>query len=297
MLGPDDSAAKEIDAALSEWRQGDVARGERWFIHAGDPSAPLTQASGAVEPGDDAIQALTSEVEGLVVLTQTCDVVRACTSRPYIEVAPLVRVDASDLSSIQRGRRPALAALPAVIEQCLVVDLDRVMTVEKSIVAKWKRTPGYTLDADARAFAEALARKRVRFAFPDDFNAFAKKLQGRLGDKHEKNTDEGRGLRALREIRVHASPSWDATNVELLFWFIREDADTDFEGTGWADLLKSWLKLVPRSGRFTAVDGQVATLAEMTGADYVASDRLDLDHLSSSVNSNAPQSTDTGMQP
>jgi hypothetical protein len=297
MLGPDDSAAKQIDAALSEWRQGDVALDEHWFIHAGDPTAPLTPASGAVERGDDAVQALTSEVQGLVVLTQTCDIVRACTSRPYIEVAPLVLVAASDLPSIQRGRRPALAALPALIEQRLAVDLDRVMTVEKSIVAKWKRTPGYTSDAEARAFAQALARKRVRFAFPDDFTAFTKKLHARLGDKHEKNTDEGRGLRVLREIRVQASPSWDTSTVELFFWFIRDDADTDFEGTVWADLLKSWLKLVPSSGRFTAADGQIATLGEMTGADYVDSDRLDLDHLSSSSNTSAPESTDTGTQP
>lgn len=297
MLAPDDSATKQIDAALSEWRQGDVALEEGWFIHAGDPTAPLTAASEAVAPGEDAIQALTSEVEGLVVLTQTCDVVRTCTSRPYIEVAPLVLVAASDLPSIQRGRRPALAALPALLERCLVVDLDRVMTVEKSIVAKWKRTPGHTTDADARAFAQALARKRARFAFPDDFTAFTRKLQARLSDKHEKNTDEGRGLRVLREIRIQASPSWDAGNVDLFFWFIRDDADTDFEGTLWADLLKSWLKLVPSSGRFTGVDGQVSTLAEMTGADYVASDRLDLDHLSSSSTASAPERTDTGMQP
>lgn len=42
------------------------------------------------------------------------------------------------------------------------------MTVEKSIVAMWIRTPRYTHDADGRAFAQALARKRVRFAFPDE---------------------------------------------------------------------------------------------------------------------------------
>jgi len=147
-------------------------------------------------------------------------------------------------------------------------------------VAKWKRTPGYTSDADGRAFAQALARKRVRFAFPDDFTEFAKKLQGRLIDKHDKNTDEGRGLRALREIRVLATPTWDANPVALFFWFIRHVADADFEGKSWSDLLKGWLKLIPKSGRFAEIDGQVATLEEMTGVDFVGSDPLDLDHLS-----------------
>jgi hypothetical protein len=37
---------------------------------------------------------------------------------------------------------------------------------------------------------------------------------------------------------------------------------------------------VPASGRFVQVDGQVATLDEMTAADYVFSDPLDLDFLS-----------------
>jgi hypothetical protein len=275
-LAPDSDEAKRIDASLREWRQGDALE-ESWFVHVGDGAAPLSAA--AAEAGGGA-QALTSEVLGLVVVTQTCDIVRSCVTRPYVEVAPLVRVSEDNLHQVKRGRRPAHATLPALEKDQLVVDLDRVMTVEKSIVASWKRTPGFTRDADGRAFAQALARKRVRFAFPDDFTSLAKKLQARLGDKHDKNTDEGRGLRALREIRVCASPSWDAASTEIFFWFIRDDADAIFEGNSWADLLKEWLKLVPATGRFTSVDGQVATLPEMTAEDYVDSDPLDLDHLS-----------------
>jgi hypothetical protein len=278
-LGPASEEAKRIDAALHEWRQGDLALGERWFVHVGDPAEPLTDA--ATEAAEGGLQALTSEVAGLVVVTQTCDVVRSCTARPYVEVAPLVRVDPENLLAVRRGRRPTHATLPALAASSLVADLDRVMTVEKSIVARWTRTPGYTDDADGRTFAQALARKRVRFAFPDDFAQLSRKLQGRLADKHEKSTDEGRGLRTLREIRVQASPAWEAAAVTVFLWFVRFDADTLFEGKSWAELLKEWLKLVPASGRFAAIDGQVVTLDDMTGADYVASDPLDLDHLSS----------------
>jgi hypothetical protein len=117
--------------------------------------------------------------------------------------------------------------------------------------------------------------------FPDDFTELVKKLHGRLADKHEKNTDEGRGLRALREIRVQVTPSWDADAAVVFFWFIRRDGDADFEGRNWADLLNGWLELVPRSDRFTEVEGQVVTLGDLTAADYVGSDPLDLDHLSS----------------
>ena len=278
---PDSGEAKRIDAALDEWRQGDLALDESSFVHVGDASAPLTEAAAQAEDaGLAGIQALTSEVAGLVVITQTCDIIRTCTSRPYVEVAPLMKVSPEDLHTVKRGRRPAHATLPSLEELLLVADLDRVMTVEKSVVATWKRTPGCADDAAARVFAQALARKRVRFAFPDDFATFAKKLQSRLSDKHDKATDEGRGLRALREIRVHAAPSWDAPEINLFFWFVRHDGDADFEGRRWADLLAQWLELVPADGRFAPVAGQVVTLRDMTAEDYVDSDPLDLDHLS-----------------
>ena len=111
-LAPDSAEAKRIDTALREWRQGDLALDEQWFIHAGDPSEPLTDA--AAEGGEAGLQALTSEVAGLVV-TQTCDIVRTCVTRPYVEVAPLVRVGADDLLAIQRRRRPGHTTLPALV--------------------------------------------------------------------------------------------------------------------------------------------------------------------------------------
>jgi hypothetical protein len=278
VLDPDSDEAKRIDAVLQEWRQGDLALQEPWFIHVGDPSTPLTLA--ASEATSDGLQALESEVNGLVVVTQTCDVVRACIDRPYVEVAPLVQVSEDDLQLIMRGRRPAYAALPSLEPDRLVADLDRVMTVEKAVVATWTRTPGYADDAEGRAFATALARKRVRFAFPDDFSELVDKLQRRLVDKHEKNSVEGRGLRALREIRVRATPNWDSGDVEVFLWFVREEDETLFEGADWSEILNQWLKLVPAGGRFKVVEGAVVTLDDMTARDYVESDPLDLDHLS-----------------
>jgi hypothetical protein len=70
---------------------------------------------------------------------------------------------------------------------------------------------------------------------------------------------EGRALRSLREIRVAAAPSWDAEAVELMFWFIRDDRDATFEGQDWSAPLEKWLQLVPKSGRYVRVEGQVAT--------------------------------------
>jgi hypothetical protein len=44
--------------------------------------------------------------------------------------------------------------------------------------------------------------------------------------------------------------------------------------------LERWKKLVPPTARFNNVEGFVTTLGEMTAEEYVNSDPLDLDHLS-----------------
>ncbi len=271
-----------VDTALKEWCQGDCVLGEHWFVYRFNPQRPLTSDSADVAQAENDIKDITeSEVKGFAVVTQTCDIVRTCDERPFVEVVPLVEVDGRDLHDIQRSRRPRYAYIPGIAELNLVADLDRVMTVEKAVVAEWERKPGCLNDEEIRKLGQALIRKRARPAFPDDFTAFAKKLLKWLGDKHEKLTPEGEALRALREIRVRAEPSWNSCEIRLIFWFIRDEEQNQFEGIGWEQFLKQWLKLIPESGRFQNVEGSVVALEDMTAKEYVESDRLDLDHLSS----------------
>lgn len=269
----------QIDKVLRTWRQGDCVLGEHWFVHRINPSIGLTDAAREAIKAD--VDLAETQVNGFVVVTQTCDVVRLCTERPFVEICPLIEVDADRLNSIKSGRLPTFAFLPQLADRRLVADLNRVMTIEKSVAASWERTPGWSTDEEGRRLQLALARKRSRFAFPDDFTSFAKRLQSRLSDKHTKDSDEGRGLRALREIRVQVSPSWDANPIRLMFWFIRHDHNPHFEGRNWVDLMTAWLGLLPPSGRFTIVNGQVAVLRDLTAEDYVFSDSLDLEHLTS----------------
>jgi hypothetical protein len=217
-----------VDVRLQEWSQGDCVLGQQWFIHRFDPELPLT-TQGADLAGQG-VEFAESPVLGLVVLTQTCEIVRKSRDRPYIEVAPIVEVPEQRVHQIERGRRPQYAIIPSLRNQRLVADLDRTMTVEKAVVARWSRTPGCQTDEERRRFAQALTRKRARVAFPDDFTAFAEGLVSRLVEKHDRQTDEGRALRALREIRVRAAPAWDAAQVELTFWFIRNENELQFEG-------------------------------------------------------------------
>jgi hypothetical protein len=275
----DDARIVAIDRALADWRQGDCVLGEQWFVHRVDRSLGLTEAAReAAEVGADLAE--TPEA-GLVVVTQSCDVVRRCADRPFVEVSPLVELDEAVFRDADCRRSPRYAVVPAFAARRLAADLDRTMTVEKSVVAGWQRVSGCRTDEEARKFASALARKRERFAFPDDFTRLAKKLTKRLDDKHDRNTDEGSALRSLREIRVRAAPSWDAQSVELMFWFIQEDT-VGIPEPGLLEKQRSaWLGLLTPADRFTSVDGQIVTLDDMTARDYVDSDPFDLDHLSS----------------
>lgn len=263
---PGDPAA--VDRVLAGWRQGDCVLGEQWFVHRAAPDT--TGEAGLRE----------TPVAGLVVVTQSCDVVRKSEERPFVEVSPLVALAPDDFDLAARGRRPKYGVVPALADKLLVADLDRTMTIEKSVVANWCRVPGCRNDAETRAFASALARKRERFAFPDDFNRLVGKLRARLVEKHDRQTEDGRALRRLRELRVRASPVWSADNVELFFWFIRDEREPIASPIRWQDLLAKWMAMVRPEGRFTSINGQVVGLEDMTARDYVESDRLDLDYLS-----------------
>jgi hypothetical protein len=239
-----------------------------WFVHRIAPRSA------------DEADLRETAVAGLVIVTQSCDVVRASDKRPFVEISPLVELTQDDFELAARGRRPQYGVVPALADKRLVADLDRTMTVEKSVVVTWERVAGCRTDSESRAFAGALARKRERFAFPDDFNSLAEKLRARIQYKHDKQSDDGRGLRDLREIRVQATPTWNAQSVDLFFWFIRQDAGPTETQMPGPDFLKKWLSLVVPNGRFTSVAGQVVDLKDMTAQDYVDSDRLDLDYLS-----------------
>lgn len=274
----DDAGREQVDRALKAWRQGDYVLGEQWFLFRTHATGPLTaEGSVAAEAEVDAAEA---QVPGFAVVTQTCDIVRPCSKRTFVEVCPLVDVDKELWQEVKRGRRPNYAYIPGLADRLLVADLDRVMTVEKSVVAGWERVEGCGRDEDARRLSLALARKRARFAYPDDFVAFAAPLVKRMSSKHDKESAEGRALRSLREIRVRAAPSWSEAEVELTFWFIRNEDEPGFENRGWHEFRAAWIARVPAKGRFKTVEGVVLTLDDLTARDYVESDPLDLDHLS-----------------
>lgn len=78
--------SKQIDLINNElqtWCQGDFVLGEQWFVHRFNPQFPLTPDSTKQDAEENDL--VESEVKGLVVVTQTCDIVRYCCERPFLE--------------------------------------------------------------------------------------------------------------------------------------------------------------------------------------------------------------------
>jgi hypothetical protein len=267
----DQADVLRVDRAMDACRQGDCFLGDHGFI-------ALCRVT--TEVGDEE-QWLDTPVDGLVLVSQSCDIARTCAQRPVVEVCPLVKVDPEVLEQITSWQRPRYAAVPALRELRLVADLDRTMTVEKAVIAGWKRTQGIHTDAEARDFAQSLARKRLRFAFPNSFNRYVQPLRRRLVEKHGKESPEGEALRALLEIRVHAEPSWEAHQVQLVFFFVRkQNSQMTFGGRPWSDWCDAWMKRLADCGPYKNPEGLVIDYGTMTAAEYLQSDALDLEQLS-----------------
>jgi hypothetical protein len=193
---PDAAEIQRIETALQEWRQGDATLDDGTFlVHLADKRTPLTAAARASVddvPVEFNLYEVLTSVTGLAVVSQSCDIVKKCADCEYVDVSPLVKIDvAAQLQAIRKGQQLRYAYLPGLAPQNLVVDIGRTMTVEKAVLAGWNRIPGCITDQDRVDFADALARKRQRFAFPDIFNAGLTKFRNRLKEKEGKASAEG----------------------------------------------------------------------------------------------------------
>lgn len=271
---------------MRDWHQGDVALDPGVdFVHMADLTKAHSPSSSrlheAILPSDIPVgpTPVADSVPGFVVVTQTCDLRRDCRSRPFAEVVPLIDVSPDELEAVRRLKKPAFGYVPAVANRKYVADLDRIMTVEKALIASWPRLDGLTSASERRDFSRVLSRKWTRMAFPDDFVEAARRIRDRFLEKHQKMSPEGAHMRALREIRVAAAPSWNDQLVHVTWWFIRA-AEPEGYRVRWTNMTQDWMKLFDSSGRFRTDYWIACRLEDLTARDYVESDKLDLDQLS-----------------
>ena len=288
MSGADAADVERIEQALQEWRQGDATVDVGTFlVHLADKRTPLTNeardavARGDVDSCEDVFEVL-SPVKGLVVISQSCDIVRECSRSECVEVSALIRVeDDVTFEAIRKRRRLRYAYLPGLADRKLVADLEKTMSVEKAVVAGWSRIEGCRTDRERATFAEALARKRGRFAFPDEFNVGLRGFRDRLRRVEGKKTPAGDLLAVLDEIRVQASPHWGAAKVTVFFWFLAEPAKiADFNAA--RGIIQGWMNAMNLSGGFALAEPafDVVEPQDMTVEQYQASHALDYDDIS-----------------
>ena len=250
---------------LRELRQGDFSFDENWFVYR---SAPDHGGNSVVE----------EEIVGIVILSQSCDIVRDASERPYLEVCPLVQIKQdSILNEIQKGLRPRYAYVPQAAEQMLVADLDRVMTVDKAHASSWKFQKGCINGQEQRHFASALARKRTRFALPDDIVQRLRPLQTRILKKHPRDSPEGRLLRLMKEIRLLAFPSWESSRTVTLYFFFPEEIEIAPEAENQCAL---WIDSLGETAGNPTFEGIATHYSALSAWEYRMSVPLDLDHLS-----------------
>ena len=119
---------------------------------------------------------------GVVLLSQTCDIVQNPASRPFIIVGALCRLTGTDRSAAAAGHIPRFVPIPTLPADCFV-DLDQLASVPKERLRNWPRIQGCDGDDHARVFSRFIGRYFSRFAFPDDLNPALKPLVQRLKEK------------------------------------------------------------------------------------------------------------------
>jgi len=287
MVGESEEIIVSTNAAMEKWRQGDFFFDEDlFFIHLANLACPLTLEAKAMacerastgEPLE--VEGVASAVVGYVVLTQTCDLVRDCGKRSYVELSPLVEVAESILNEVRLLRRPAFAFVPNAATKMVVADLDRIVTVEKSILVRYVPTEGCNDESERRAFADALARHRTRAAFPDDFNRNMEPVREYLKKIHRSNDAEGLLIQSIGDIRITASPNWGAEKISIFLWFIQTPPAAS-PNVDVSPYIAKWLAMFRPSEKYD-LQAIVCKLDDLKASDYVGSDRLDLDQLSAS---------------
>ncbi|MBO0903813.1 hypothetical protein [Jiella sonneratiae] len=255
---------EEIAAEMCKWRQGDA------FLGAID--LPF------LDIGEDGLDAVLTSSEGAVILTQSCDIVRDYSKRPFLHVAALKPVTDDELQRISAGREIRYLYVPGLRDRRLVADLDLTATIDKRIIVGQDRVPGCDTDRERRELAANIGRHRQRYAFPDEFNDALKPLRRWVDGGAGKNSDKGRFIDAILEIRV-STASWEAPD-ELEFIAILKDGIPPDTRALWARDYLPGLEKKASSDWCRDCTFRLSTLKEMSAAEYLGMDRLDFDGLS-----------------
>lgn len=302
---------------LSRWRQGDIAalKQQVWLANGTLPTTPVSKERA---PTGKLVAMHESAANGHAVLTQTCDLVpRPGRDRPFVAVAPLIRLDENQTAQAARGRLTRFAHVPTYQDGAFCADLDRITTIETGVLLLCHRLSSLDTDQQRLAFSRAVARKFDRFAFPDDLAASIKKWRDHVIDKHgRQHSPEGELYRSAVDVLVSADPSWDAERIQATVTalfpagalppvdpeaqpevgeveavnklsaadvaekLLNGDIDVRLGAIMCNRLQDEWAQRCEPTGVIETVRFQLLGTADLTADEYLAAARLDLEFLS-----------------
>ena len=260
------------DESLQDWRQGDFAVDVGGFLFAG--VAECGDAFEAEEHVDGIV--------GLVVISQTCDIVRKTGGRHFIAVCPLIKVHAGELSAIKKGRRPYLTDVENT-DEMVFADLRRIMSIDKAVVCRWERQSGFKAEVSRVRFAAALERKFGQFAFPDEFDRALKTFRERVWSRHNKiQSKPGMVYRSLAQIRFRSDPDWSTEKRTIsVVAIMHEKQEREVERNDINDELEGALGKIewPDGYEWGTPKFLLGTAKDFTAQDVITSHRGDFDFL------------------
>lgn len=228
--------AQNNDPAIKlpdDWQQGDTIKVDGLpFMYMSDLRNPLMPATKEFldnegqSTSENPYAAIAFDVEGFVVISQTCDLIRDFADVPTVQLATIEKVSPEKLANAKKRTIIRYLFLPALESKSLVANLDQIFTAEKALllgVSSEHRMPGVRTDGEAQVLSESIARKFNRFAFPEEFTEALDKFRDFVIGKHHKASDNGKVLQSIAEIRVASSKGWADKDSEIHFLFLFEN--------------------------------------------------------------------------
>lgn len=217
------------------------------------------------------------DVEAIVAVSNTCDIIRDYDSRPFIQFAAGLIATPDEIAQIKKHKRPRYAYAPGLAQHGLVVDLDVVITVDKKMVLNLARLEGCPNAKAEYQFSFAVARHRGRFAFPNSVSEGLEKLRSWVDKKSGKNGDDGQFLKFVEQFRLSVENLEEPKGAEFLCLLM----------SGWDQKQRAtWVeKMIPKMESLVAnwcadASFRIVDPSEISVAEYKSGARLDFDALS-----------------
>lgn len=227
------SGVDSTDLALQSYRQGDVLPDLYSLAVLGvrrvatlafreklaQAGRALRQAVGRQplrSPDDQSRWVEEPTPNGVVIISQTCDVVRSHQTRPTVQVAKLTQLEGDREREAADGRRPRYVAVPNA-GAGWYADLEVIGTIDKRVLVGLSRQAGVVDDKQVRDFAAAVGRNFSRFPFPDEVSDQLKLLVDDVRQKYGSATSPlGLVLQRVMQLRLEARPRWDDPDAVII---------------------------------------------------------------------------------